>query len=133
MSLRSTRSGAALPRMAVASSVTAWVSWMESITTWRWGWVALNSLTSGVAAVMVSLRAQNTTVPVALSPNPGAAVLTGLLAVPQPARLVVASTIRGARPVPGAIRRLRIAQLFSVTGVSGIQTRIGDTPRLAHR
>ena len=116
--------------MAVASSVTAWVSWMESITTWRWGWVALNSLTSGVAAVIVSLRAQNTTVPVALLPNPAAAALTGLLVVPQPARLVEASTIRAARPVPSS---LRIAQLFSVAGPSGTQTRMGDTPRLAHR
>jgi hypothetical protein len=95
--------------------------------------VALNSLTSGVAAVMVSLRAQNTTVPVALSPNPGAAVLTGLLAAPQPARLVVASAIRAARPIPSGFRYLRIAQLFSVAGASGTQTRIGDTPRLAHR
>src|ERR1700735_2163223 len=113
MSLRSTRSGAAWPRMAVASSVTAWVSWMESITTWSLGWVALNSLTSGVAAVMVSLRAQNTTVPVALSPNPGAAALTGLLADPQPARLVVASTIRAGRAGPGGARGLgRASVLF---------------------
>ena len=83
--------------MAVASSVTAWVSWMESITTLRWGWVALNSLTSGVAAVMVSLRAQNTTVPVASLPNPGAVTSTGGLGVAQPARLV-ATAARTARP-----------------------------------
>ena len=50
---------------------------MESITTLSRGWVALNSLTSGVAAVIVLLRAQNTTVPVALLPNVAAVTFTG--------------------------------------------------------
>ena len=98
--------------------------------------MALNSLTSGVAAVIVSLRAQNTTVPVALSPNPGAAALTGWLVLPQAARPVMASRIRAARPArgsPWSLANLRIAQLFSVPLASGTQTRMADTPRLAQR
>src|SRR3984957_6585223 len=127
MSLRSTRSGAAWPRMAVASSVTAWVSWMESITTCRCGWVALNSLTSGVAAVIVSLWAQNTTVPVALLPKLAAAVLTGGLALAQPARVAVA-----AAAMARAARSLRL-RVMAHPSPAGSQTRIGDTPRLAQR
>ncbi len=37
--------------------------------TWRFLWVALNSLTSFCARVLDTVRAQNWTVPVALTPN----------------------------------------------------------------
>src|SRR5581483_6181654 len=69
MSLSPTRSGGDPARMAVASLVTSWVMDVRLSCTFRFLWVALNSSTSFLASVWDTDRAQNCTVPVALSPK----------------------------------------------------------------
>jgi hypothetical protein len=85
--------------------------------------------------VIVSLRAQNTTSPVALLPKVDAVTSAALFAAfPQPAMLVAASAASAAH-LAGRLRYLpglRTAQLLPVPVATGSQTRIGDTPRLAH-
>src|SRR6202167_1382571 len=71
MSLSPTTSGGPPALIEVASDVTsAWIEVSVSLT-WRFLWVELNSLTSFCASVLETVRAQNWTVPVALTPKDG--------------------------------------------------------------
>src|ERR1051326_5251231 len=69
MSFSPTRSGTEPARIAVPSSVTAWLGWVRCSTIFRCGWLALNPATMAFATPSVASRAQKCTVPVALTPN----------------------------------------------------------------
>ena len=69
MSLSPTTSGGSPALIEVASDVTSSLIDVSVSLTWRFLWVALNSLTSFCASVLETVRAQNWTVPVALTPK----------------------------------------------------------------
>src|ERR1700757_2307651 len=69
MSLSPTTSGGSPALIEVASDVTSSLIDVSVSLTWRFLWVALNSLTSFWARVLETVRAQNWTVPVALTPK----------------------------------------------------------------
>ena len=69
MSLSPTTSGGSPALIEVASDVTSSLIDVSVSLTWRFLWVALNSLTSFWASVLETVRAQNWTVPVALTPK----------------------------------------------------------------
>src|ERR1700678_2376631 len=69
MSLRPTTSGGSPALIEVASDVVSSLIDVRVSLTWRFLWVALNSLTSFWARVLETVRAQNWTVPVALTPK----------------------------------------------------------------
>src|SRR6202020_1452240 len=73
MSFSPTTSGGSPARIEVASDVTSSLIDVSVSLTWRFLWVALNSLTSFCARVLETVRAQNWTVPVALVPKDEAA------------------------------------------------------------
>src|ERR1700722_6347432 len=74
MSLSPTTSGGSPALIEVASDVTSSLIEVSVSLTWRFLWVELNSLTSFCASVLETVRAQNWTVPVALTPNDDEAV-----------------------------------------------------------
>src|SRR5580692_5429112 len=82
MSFSPTTSGGSPARIDVASEVVSSLIEVSVSFTFRLLWVALNSLTSFWARVLDTVRAQNCTVPVALTPkfaDPGdAAVAAGV-------------------------------------------------------
>ena len=69
MSLSPTTSGGSPALIEVASDVTSSLIDVSVSLTWRFLWVALKSLTSFCASVLETVRAQNWTVPVALTPK----------------------------------------------------------------
>src|SRR5580658_7706712 len=69
MSFRPTTSGGEPARIAVASWLVSSLGGVRCRTTFRFLWVALNSLTSALAGPSVAWRAQKWTVPVAFTPN----------------------------------------------------------------
>ena len=69
MSFSPTTSGGSPALIDVASEVTSSLIEVSVSLTWRFLWVALNSLTSFCARVLETVRAQNWTVPVALTPK----------------------------------------------------------------
>src|SRR5579863_4393 len=69
MSLSPTTSGGSPALIEVASVVTSSLMDVSVSLTWRFLWLALNSLTSFCARVLETVRAQNWTVPVALTPK----------------------------------------------------------------
>src|ERR1700685_365617 len=69
MSLSPSTSGGSPALIEVASDVTSSLIDVSVSLTWRFLWVALNSLTSFCARVLETVRAQNWTVPVAFTPN----------------------------------------------------------------
>src|SRR5580692_4215087 len=69
MSLSPTTSGGSPALIEVASDVTSSLIEVSVSLTWRFLWVELNSLTSFCASVLETVRAQNWTVPVALTPK----------------------------------------------------------------
>src|SRR5580658_6687188 len=69
MSLSPTTSGGSPALIEVASDVTSSLIDVSVSLTLRLEWVALNSLTSFWARVLETVRAQNWTVPVALTPK----------------------------------------------------------------
>src|SRR6201996_4918641 len=69
MSLSPTTSGGSPALIEVASDVTSSLMDVSVSLTWRFLWVALNSLTSFCARSLETERAQNWTVPVALTPK----------------------------------------------------------------
>src|SRR5580693_3864594 len=69
MSLSPSTSGGSPALIEVASDVTSSLIDVSVSLTWRFLWVALNSLTSFWASVLETVRAQNWTVPVALTPK----------------------------------------------------------------
>src|SRR5579885_396857 len=73
MSFRPTRSGTACARIAVSSFDVSWFGEVCESTTFRFGCVALNFLTSATARPLVAALVQNWTVTVAPTPNPAGA------------------------------------------------------------
>ena len=73
MSLRPTRSGGSPARIAAASWLVSSFGDVRWSTIFRLGCVALNSFTNPFGTASVASLAQNWTVPVALTPNAGAA------------------------------------------------------------
>src|ERR1700691_4205067 len=71
MSLRPTTSGGSPALIEVARLVVSSLIEVSVSLTWRFLWVALTSLTSFWARVLETVRAQNWTVPVALTPKDG--------------------------------------------------------------
>src|ERR1700722_13160349 len=69
MSLSPSTSGGSPALIEVARDVTSSLIDVSVSLTWRFLWVALNSLTSFWARVLETVRAQNWTVPVAFTPN----------------------------------------------------------------
>src|ERR1700734_3426376 len=69
MSFSPTTSGGSPARIEVARLVTSSLIDVSVSLTWRFLWVALNSLTSFWARLLETVRAQNWTVPVALTPK----------------------------------------------------------------
>src|ERR1700722_11765434 len=69
MSLSPSTSGGSPALIEVANDVTSSLIDVSLSLTWRFLWVALNSLTIFCARVLETVRAQNWTVPVAFTPN----------------------------------------------------------------
>src|SRR5580700_1968801 len=99
MSLSPTTSGGSPALIEVASDVVSSLIDVRVSLTWRFLWVALNSLTSFCARVLETVRAQNWTVPVALTPK-GEEVGAGAAgADPPDEQPAAASSARAAAPV----------------------------------
>src|SRR5580698_6297674 len=98
MSLSPTTSGGSPARIEVASDVTSSLIEVSVSLTCRFLWVALNSLTSFWARVLETVRAQNWTVPVALTPKVEE-VGAGAGADPEDEQPAAASSARAAAPV----------------------------------
>ena len=119
MSLSPTTSGGSPALIEVASEVTSSLIEVSVSLTWRFLCVALNSLTSFWARVLETVRAQNWTVPVALTPkfaDPGDATPSPMGRSPMTSTPTAAAATRAAAeksanlvlfmcPVPS--RRLR--------------------------
>src|SRR5580698_2223332 len=106
MSLSPSTSGGSPALIEVARLVTSSLIDVSVSLTWRFLWVALNSLTSFCARVLDTVRAQNWTVPVALTPNvlEAFAAVVDVLEDAQPA----AATASSAAAVIEKYARLRL-------------------------
>src|SRR5882724_5022345 len=112
MSFSPTTSGGLPALIDVASVVTSSLIEVSVSLTWTFLWVALNSLTSFWASVFDTVRAQNWTVPVALTPN---VLDCGAVEVddPEDEQPAAASTVTTAAPTRACLLNSFIAMAFS--------------------